>query len=223
MRLHRFYTTQHLTKELSHTGADHLHQWRNVFRYAAGDSVVLFGDGFEHTYRIDHIDKKSATLVETAKSHSRMHSRECGLALALIKKDNFELVLEKCTELGVTDFYPFTSERSLQKMYGIERLHKILIEATEQSGWGRVPVLHPVQSFEVLVSEQSCTVYHMSGEQSSAATHSSTVHCIGPEGGYSEDEIEIVRKHNTAIKSLGGGVLRAETAAIAVASLELLS
>jgi 16S rRNA (uracil1498-N3)-methyltransferase len=223
MRLHRFYSTETLTHTLSYTNTEHLHQWRNGFRYTVGDSVILFGDDFEHTYTIEQIDKKVAHLRETDQVPSRLHTKPCALGLALIKKDNFELVLEKCTELGVTDFYPFTSERSLQKMYGLERLEKILIEASEQSGWGRVPILHSVQSFEALVSEQSCIVYHMSGEQATTARLSSAVYCIGPEGGYSESEIEIARKHTAAITSLAGGVLRAETAAIAIASLELLS
>jgi 16S rRNA (uracil1498-N3)-methyltransferase len=181
----------------------------------------LFGDGFEHSYRIEDIDKKSATLVEIAKTPSRMQSRECGLALALIKKDNFELVLSKCTELGVTDLYPFISERSIQKMYGEERLHKILVEAAEQSGWGRVPTLHSVQKFEDMVQNNNCVIYDMTGEAST--DFDTRIICIGPEGGYSEHELQLAKDFGTKIRKMGEGILRAETAAIVAASLRLLS
>ncbi len=224
MRLHRFYTTEVLTPTLTYTNVLHLHQWRNVFRYEVGDSVILFGDSFEHTYEIESIDKKSALLKEVSISPSKTQEKKFGLALALIKKDNFELVLEKCTELGVTDFYPFVSERSLHKMYSTERLEKILVEATEQSGWGSVPTLHTVQTFEELLSGNKCTVFDMSGEKISTDSFKSEeeIVCIGPEGGYSENELALAKTKKATILSLPTGVLRAETAAIAVTSITLL-
>jgi 16S rRNA (uracil1498-N3)-methyltransferase len=222
MRLHRFYTTETLTSELSYTNAEHLHQWRHVFRYQAGDNIILFGDGFEHTYRILSIDKKTSALQQTSVIPSKTQEREVSLALALIKKDNFELVLEKCAELGVTDFYPFISERSLHKMYSTERLEKILIEATEQSGWGKVPTLHEVTTFENLLQGTECVVFHTSGE-SRHIPSSVGIICIGPEGGFTSEEVLQAKEHNSVVANLPGAVLRAETAAIAICSLALLS
>jgi 16S rRNA (uracil1498-N3)-methyltransferase len=226
MRLHRFYTSTKLISELEYTNAEHLHQWRNVFRYGVGDSVILFGDGFEHTYNIEEINKKSAELKEVSVSKSLDRNTNITLAIAIIKKENFELVLQKCTELGVATFIPLITERSIQKNFSKERLEKILTEATEQSGWGSVPVLGESVHYGELLARENCAVLNMSGEkllqENLKKLIDGTVLCIGPEGGFTEKEIGEAEEAGIKIISLGDGVLRAETAAIALASIVLL-
>ncbi len=211
MRLHRFYTTEKLSANISYTNSEHLHQWRNVFRYSAGDSIILFGDDFEHEYIIESLDKKQASLKEISKKSSTLQDRELTLALAIIKKENFELVLEKCTEIGVTKFMPIVSERSIQKVFNTDRLKKILIEATEQSGWGRVPELLEVSQLTEILSPK-IIVLDQTG-QSVLPSQVETI-LIGPEGGWSESELAQFKSAGSKLWSLKTGVLRAETAAI---------
>jgi 16S rRNA (uracil1498-N3)-methyltransferase len=222
MRLHRFYTTEKLTDSMLYLEASHIHQWRNVFRYEAGQELILFGDGFEHTYKIESIDKKSAKLKKISSMPSREWPKKVVLAVALIKKDNFELLLEKCTEIGVTEFQPIITDRSLQKIYNTDRLNKILIEATEQSGWGGVPTLRPIINFKNLLETEDCVVFNMNGEKFTPKNIEGKTLCIGPEGGWSDDELELIEQKNTQTASLQTGVLRAETAAIVIVGLATL-
>lgn len=227
MRLHRFYTTEDLTKDLVYTNQEHLHQWRNVFRYTEGDSVILFGDGFEHVYEIKELDKKVARLEETSKKESLQRTTNITLAIALIKKDNFELILEKCTELGVSTFVPLTTARSLQKMYGVDRLQKILIEATEQSQWGSVPQLAEAVSLSNIIQEQTDSIlfFDIDGKRNlkdiQVDNQNKTV-IIGPEGGFTDEELESVKKLGINTISVGKNTLRAETAAISISSILLI-
>lgn len=211
MRLHRFYTTRELTTSLIYTEESHIHQWKNVFRYDSGGSIILFGDGFEHTYTIGSITKKEAILSEQSRAPSRIQSEELSLGIAIIKRDNFELVLQKCTEIGVTSFIPLVTDRSLQKMFTRERMEKILIEATEQSGWGRVPELLETTTFDIVL-KQNVVVLDNSG-QDKLSNNTSTL-LVGPEGGWSPRELSMIEEAKKEVWSLKTGVLRAETAAI---------
>jgi 16S rRNA (uracil1498-N3)-methyltransferase len=218
MRLHRFYTTQELHPLLTYKDEQHIHQWKNVFRYEVGQNLVLFGDGCEHVYSIESINKKEAVLCEQSKEPSRMQAGELALGIALIKRDNFELVLQKCTEIGVTEFTPLITDRSLQKMFGVERLEKILVEATEQSGWGRVPKLSAPIHFDK--SEVLNTVaLDQSGTTQTPV--SVDILLVGPEGGWSDEEKIKMTKNKTKVWSLKTGVLRAETAAIVATGIIL--
>jgi 16S rRNA (uracil1498-N3)-methyltransferase len=226
MRLHRFYTTEQLTESLVYTSQEHLHQWRNVFRYTEGDRVILFGDGFEYVYEIKELNKKAAHLEEISKKESLQRTNHLTLAIALIKKDNFELILEKCTELGVDTFIPLVTDRSLQKMYGAERLQKILIEATEQSGWGTVPRLEQAIPLRKILESpvESILFFDVEGTQDIkdvSINKENKIVVIGPEGGFTEEEIKQVKESGIHTISVGKNTLRAETAAISISSLLL--
>jgi 16S rRNA (uracil1498-N3)-methyltransferase len=219
MRLHRFYSQDGLNQTIVYKHEEHLHQWFKVFRYGVGDKIILFGDGYEHTYNINSVSKKECLLIEESKSPSKIQTKQITLAMSLIRKTNFELVLEKCTEIGVTTIIPIITERSEQHIYNIERLQKILIEATEQSGWGRVPKITEPLDFRELVDtyHKTLTVAHTGG---GAEIHKGTcVIAIGPEGGFSDSEIEYAQKNGVHILTLPTGVLRAETAAIVSSAL----
>lgn len=219
MRLHRFYSSTLLTETLVYTDVSHLHQWFKVFRYVVGDRVILFGDGYEHTYSIESISKKECVLVEESKKPSRLQSKKITLAMSLIRKTNFELVLEKCTEIGVDKIIPIITERSEQGVYNIDRLQKILIEATEQSGWGKVPEITQPIRFTELVDTHSheLTLAHTGG--GSSISDATKMIAIGPEGGFSDTEVEYAQKSGVTTLTLPTGILRAETAAIISSAL----
>ncbi|NDE68149.1 RsmE family RNA methyltransferase, partial [bacterium] len=128
-------------------------QWRKVFRFKAGDKVILFdGSGFDflceiqsYTANTQGRGEKSSESCAEVKILEVMNNvvvpvRETSLFCAVLKKDTFEWVVEKATEMGVSRIVPVLAERSEKKNLNIERLQKIIIEASEQSGRGTLPV-----------------------------------------------------------------------------------
>ena len=226
MRVHRFYTTTKLEKNITVTDVGFIHQWKNVFRYTAGNSIVLFGSGIECEYKITSIDKKSVELELICQTPSLERNKEITLAISLIKKDNLELVLQKCTELGVTDFILLQTDRSEKKGFNRERLEKILVEATEQSGWGSVPTLSDIKKLNELCANDGTNIIVLddSGIQIKTANinEAKSIICIGPEGGFTDGELQEARTSGAQILSFGHNTLRAETAAISIASISSL-
>lgn len=228
MRLHRFYINKKLNNDSQLTIDDQglIHQLRNVFRYGVGDMVVLFdGNGNDYICEIISLDKKEAEVKITEKKKGITPDKEVWLFFSLIKKDNAELILQKCTELGVSNFVPIISERSEKKDLNIERARKILIEASEQCGRSDIPKLHEVSSLSEVIEKYSKKInliaFDSSGTQNSKLkTENFPVGLlVGPEGGFTDDELEIFKQNNIPVYSLGKLTLRAETAAIAVVSL----
>lgn len=209
-----------------------MHQLVHVFRYKVGQQVILFdGSGFDYIAEIADIDKKQIIFSIKDKkeglAQENLLNKKIAVCFSLIKKDNVEIILQKCTELGVTEFYPILSERSEKKGFNEERAEKILIEATEQSGWSKKPTLYEVSDLESViektknmkqivfhVSETPTLILPLKGEGKEMGNQD-VVLFIGPEGGWTESEIEIFKHHNVSIQSLGAQTLRAETAAIA--------
>ncbi len=241
MRLHRFFVGDILSgqvdgqKKLVISDEGLVHQWQKVFRLKSGDNVVLFdGSGREYTCKIEMLSKGGA---EVSVGESRaLHSpkKDVWLCVALIKKDHFEWVVEKGTELGVNHFVPVMAERSEKKDLNIERLAKIAKEASEQSGRGTIPKIHEVTTLENIFSAGTSAIsdfpsHRISFDLEGTAFISEDVDdvkpvaiFIGPEGGWSEKEIDFFKKEEVDLKTLGDQVLRAETAAVATATLFLL-
>ena len=142
------------------------------------------------------------------------------LYCAVLKKENFELVCQKATEAGVAEIIPVVSERTVKLNLRAERGKKIIREAAEQSGRGRMPVLlGPMEFEEALERSRSATrrlMMDASGSAllSKAEPAQTTAVFIGPEGGWSSLELDQAREAGLEIISLGSRTLRAETAAI---------
>src|SRR4051812_13947847 len=128
MRLHRFFTDQPLLtgKEIIVADEGTFHQWKHVFRFGEGDPIVLFnGKDGEFLSRIVSIGKKDAVAyVAEERAAARGPRRELWLFAALVKKDNFEWILQKGTELGVSHFVPLLTDRSEKKDFNSERMKK---------------------------------------------------------------------------------------------------
>jgi 16S rRNA (uracil1498-N3)-methyltransferase len=230
MRLHRFYVEQPLGEEVVINDVSLIKQWSKVFRYTETDFVTLFnGDGNDITYSIQDINSKESKLLRTKLSPSYIPTKNITLYLSLIKKDNFELVVQKATELGVTKIVPIISERSEKKNLNEDRLHKITIEASEQCGRGDIPVIHQIIKLSDAINlkrENECVLLMQMGGISindvickETYTSNDISVFIGPEGGWSEQEETIFRDNGAIAISLGKTVLRAETAAIAAISI----
>lgn len=231
MRLHRFF----VSRAINSTGIDHFsseelaHQLKRVFRLHEGDKAIFFdGSGVEHVSEIVSLENDgiSFRVLETypVKLHAR---RRLALAVSLIKKDNFEWIIQKGTELGVSEFVPLISDRSEKKGFNMERARKIMIEACEQSGRGDVPSIVEPRVFAEFISTERrpLVAFHTTGDAFSSQTVSDitdVVALIGPEGGWSDPEIGLLREKGASVARLDAPVLRAETAAIVAATLLLL-
>jgi len=236
MRIHRFYLHTPISDNtFDISDRELVHQWKHVFRYNVGSQVILFdGSGQEHLSMISRLATLGATVSIVKSKDLAKVSREVCLCMSIIKKDNFELIVQKATELGVSRIIPILSERSEKKNINLERLQKIAIEASEQSGRGDVPTVSEVMTLGDLLEKNSehktladdKIVLHPEGMLLShyiESTHALSVAVfVGPEGGWSENEIALFKTYDIPIISLGTQILRAETAAIAGLSVLLL-
>lgn len=240
MRLHRFYSSETIgtRTELAITDTEVVHQIRRVFRLRPDDQIVMFdGSGSEYTCTILSYDGDDRMTLAVRESASARFTPSLGgarlwLFAALVKKDTFETIVEKATELGVTDIVPILAERSEKKSTNDARLAKIIMEASEQSGRGDLPKLHPVMSLkegiDLCFSEKigRPIVFHTDGARLGNDLTSSSngpvgltrAVFIGPEGGWSPHEIDLFHTNTCAVRCLGPQVLRAETAVVAALS-----
>ncbi len=231
MRLHRFYIEETIgdKKEITLSDEALVHQLRSVFRLKTGDNLILFdGSSSEYVSEIVLITSERVD-VTVSEVHDTCYSPKKNIHLlqSVIKKDNFEWVLEKCTELGVSHFTPVISERTEKKNLNLDRARIIVKEASEQSGRCSVPIIDEITDLKDVLEKHGdeIVVFHMEGtllRDSSCATKETLKVLIGPEGGWSEKEITLFKEKNIPIISVGSQVLRAETASIAIATLLLL-
>lgn len=216
-----------------------LNQWGKVFRLKAGDpkpnknqfdgasKIIIFdGTGFEYETEFELLTKKEAILKVGEKKTVAEPKIALHIFQSIIKKDNFELIVQKCTEIGAASFHPIISERSEKKDLNIERLQKIAKEASEQSGKGRVPEIFVPAELAVAIEDFDGTLFTLDfSDKPLSATKISGNKIgvlIGPEGGWTEKEREFFKEKKIEAISLGEPVLRAETAAIAIAVKILL-
>jgi 16S rRNA (uracil1498-N3)-methyltransferase len=239
MRLHNFFLEQRL-HELDHskeevgkvvnvTDPEKIHQWLRVFRFTLGDRVILLDDsGFEFISEFKDLGPGGATLeIVEARENSRKPFQELFLFQSLIKGDHLEWVLEKGTELGVSRFMPILADRSEKKNINFERAKKIIVEASEQCGRGKLPRFYEIMKLDEAFGQYDAKalVFHPGGERFNKhefIKEKNLAAFIGPEGGWSDREIELFKQKGVPIYSFSDLTLRSETAAIAIASLVLL-
>lgn len=227
MKIHRFYVPEVVSPLLS---PELYNQMKRVLRLEIGETVIFFnGDGRDYVSTIVSYPKKNVVEfgVIEKKPNNTAPKRELTVFFSLIKKDNIELILQKGTELGVTHFVPVLSHRSEKKGINLDRAQKILIEATEQSGRGAVPTIQDVVKLEDVFTDLDIPVivFEKGAEPLISAEFNETDKVgmlIGPEGGWTPEELELFTSKKATFRSLGNTVLRAETAAI-VASAFLLT
>lgn len=257
MRLHRFYITEKVgaRTEITIHSTELVNQVRRVFRLKSGDSLVIFsGTGFDYECKIDGFgesnkiksDNEVRLHVATTKRSAFSPARNIYLCASVVKKDNFEWIAEKATELGVTHIIPVMSERSEKKALNEPRLKKIAVEASEQSGRGDVPQVLPIMSLQETISflksgainnsdepgvakkkePVNLIAFHTEGKtfsENKPDAKSPLALFIGPEGGWSPSEIERFHNNNIPVLCLGSQILRSETAVIAALSQVVFS
>jgi 16S rRNA (uracil1498-N3)-methyltransferase len=206
-----------------------------------GDSVkVLDNSGKVYTVRLEVDEARKAvggTVLDAAVSLSEPPFKVT-LCCGLTQRDKLELILQKGTEVGVTDLRPFVSSRTLVQSTTLKdkrrnRWEAIIREAAEQSGRGRLPRLHaPVALQEILESRSVNALSLIAWEDADTGAGSLTQvlkgfsgdevqMLVGPEGGFSAEEVGAAREAGWQVVSLGPRILRMETAAILFPALVL--
>ncbi len=230
----RFYTGPQKLEPglvaLSETESRHAASSR---RLGVGDEVVLFdGRGGEARGHIESIDRR-AVRVEIAAVERRAADAliELTLAVSFPKGPRQDVLVEKCTELGVAAIWPMRCERSIAELspHRFGKLRRTVIEACKQSqrAW-LCELLEPVSFAKVLGAVgqfEAAVIADGNAGQSDAGgptSHKSVLALVGPEGGFTTGELEAAREAGCGTLRLGQTVLRTETAAMA-AAVRLLS
>lgn len=235
--MHRFFIPPSLSL---HTGETLIlpdkmaHQVRDVLRLTVGEALILLDNSGDEI--VCTVEKSSRASVEVAVQERRMGKRESAVQIilcqGLLKSARFEWILEKGTELGVTDFVPTLCRRSMAGLEDagpskLQRWQRILQEATEQCGRSRVPTLSPIRPLMHALNDiPSGALALMPWEeeqggnlrtalQEQPAKPQTIVLFIGPEGGLMAEEVALAKRYGVQSVSLGPRILRAETAAIA--------
>lgn len=216
---HRIFV-DNLSDSVTVTG-DEFHHSVRVVRVREGEEVELFDRaGRVAKGTIESLTRDQATIRVTEEIQSRESKIDVHLAMSIINLEKFELVLQKATELGVKSMIPLVTERieMRKERYAgkLERWRKIVFEAVKQSGRSVVPEIEEPKAFAEVVQRAGDKLLFDGDAEASPwplSLQSVTVF-IGPEGGWSHDEIRIAQSHGCAFGRLGPRRLRAETAAI---------
>ena len=205
------------------------HYLARVMRVSAGDSVVLCDDlSGAWAARVLSADKRAVALRIEALLTPREQVPDFTLCAALLKKDRFDLVLEKACELGVRTIQPVLTRRCVADKLNLERARSILVEAAEQCARTALPELLPPVKLEALLKgwDENRALFFADengGEnamQLFAAHSGPTALLTGPEGGFDDAERAAIRAMpQTRAITLGPRILRGETAAIAATAL----
>jgi 16S rRNA (uracil1498-N3)-methyltransferase len=208
---------------LNVTGDEHRHL--AVARVEPDELIEVFdGKGHIWTAAVESVGKRETVARVTASRTAPRPSPELILGMAMIRTAAFELALEKAVEVGVTRIVPFTAARSNQAPGNRkERWERIVVEAAKQSKHYYLPEIDAAISFsEVLLIQASSKIIFSErggGRLKAALGGPPVLYLIGPEGGWTDQEIAEAQKSGFVPVSLGEGILKAETAATVGASL----
>lgn len=202
-----------------------------VLRMKEGEKLNLTGGkGNFIIAEISDAHKKHCIVNIQHSTFNAKHSKKITIAISLLKNTNrFEWFLEKATEIGVSDIIPLICERTEKQKFRYDRMKGICISAMLQSQQIWLPILHEPKQLSQLIIQQFTDTQKLIAhcEQGNKQTinnlHISTsahcLICIGPEGDFTNQEIELALQNNFSPVSLGETRLRTETAGIVAATL----
>jgi len=251
MKQHRFFIKEKIEDKevITLTDRDILHQWKRVLRFLAGQRVILLDNtGTEFHGVISEISVDKADINKEKINFPESYEQvipSVKLYPALIKKDKFDWVLQKCTEIGVNAFHPIISDRTEKTGFNMIRAEKILTEASEQSERRTIPRITVPQNLDetlqdILEKKSLSDIYlalQIKGlslkdilsdileKKSLSDIYLKDINFhifVGPEGGWSEDDTEIFNNNGVQLVSVGSPILRAETASVVISTLLIL-
>lgn len=208
------------------------HHLVDVYRATVNMTVELFDvEGNQYTAKVVSFNNKEVRLEILNKIEKKQNSSvEIYLAQSLIKSKNWDFILTKCVELGVQGIYPMITQHIAggRLVAGKEeRWEKLIIVAAKQSGHTTFPKIFPIMSFQEVIqqtqdfslrlmahNDPQVPFLHSFLKQQTTIPHKVLL-MIGPEGGFSDNEVNLAQQNNISSFLLGSYTMRAETAAIA--------
>ena len=229
----RFFSTVPITDDVAALSGPEAHHLARVMRAQVGELVTLFDDsGQEFSARIRSIGKRDIELeVLERRAVNRESLVNLTLAVALPKGERQRWLIEKAVELGVAELVPLETERGVaQPSEGaLDRLRRGVIEASKQCGRNRLMKIGSAQSCRAFFAAPSGNGLRFLAHPGGAALRSAwpgavdfsgatVLAAVGPEGGFTDEEIGIAVAGGWTLVDLGPRILRVETAAIALAA-----
>ncbi|MBH0111765.1 16S rRNA (uracil(1498)-N(3))-methyltransferase [Novosphingobium sp. YJ-S2-02] len=205
------------------------HYLTRVMRVAVGDVVIACDDATgEWAGEVSAVSKRSVELTMRQHMREREAVPDVWLCAALLKKPNFDLVLEKATELGVARIQPVVTRRCVADKLNAERAATIVTEAAEQCARTALPAIAEPLKLEALLRDwpEERALFFADEQGGEPALERFAAHAgpaallVGPEGGFDDEERAAIRAHRAAQAiTLGPRILRGETASISALAL----
>jgi len=234
--MHRFYHSNPLDlNQIIILDEFASHHALRVMRVKVDDFLILFnGDGFEYKGRVSDINKKTINVEILSKEKNNNESPiNINLFQSISSNEKMDMVIQKATELGVSSIQPIFTSRSTVKL-SLDRIKKRLIHwrqvsisACGQSGRSKIPTIKSPIGFDRFVEGITTNSLNLllhpdnSKESSNLPNkYSGDINIfIGPEGGFSQDEVLLLKKQNCINIQLGSRILRTETAPLAIIAI----
>jgi 16S rRNA (uracil1498-N3)-methyltransferase len=215
---------------------DEIHHIKDVLRLTKGSLIQIFNAKSQQAdVIIDEINEDAVAVRVLTVTKAQQKQAKIILACAPPKKGKFELIIEKCTELGVDEIIPLKTKRTEvifkeDRMAGkLSRFKTVAVNAAKQSKRSKVPKIHPMTALPEILKKLEPNGLHLFPSLHQNAKHIREVLLeadnkpitifIGPEGDFTPDELELAVKSGCVPVSLGDTVLKVETAAIAAVAL----
>ena len=202
------------------------HYLTKVMRVKENDVFSLFNNEGEWEAKILEISKSIVKFKITKQLRHKENTKELWLAFSPIKSNYQNFMIQKATELGVTKFLPIIFDRTIVRKINIERLEKIVIEASEQSNRINVPLIEPTQNLDDFLKKNSIDLIFTDLNSSNSKidkskfTNKPVCIIIGPEGDFSENERDkILSFDGVQPIKINENILRSETAVISAISI----
>jgi 16S rRNA (uracil1498-N3)-methyltransferase len=223
----RFYVNRELAPGCLVLEGPEAHHLRVVCRLRPGDAVCLFnGDGRDYPARVASLDRKGVTLtVGTAVDVQRELGFRLEVAAPVPRGDRAQFLVEKLTELGATDFAPLATARSVvhPREAKWDKLGRYVIEASKQCGRNVLMRIGPLTAWAEYCGRADLParrlVGHRGGPDSPHGSRGDAAIAVGPEGGFTDAEMDLARSAGWRLVDLGPRTLRVETAALVLAAL----
>ncbi|MFK7973822.1 MAG: 16S rRNA (uracil(1498)-N(3))-methyltransferase [Rickettsiaceae bacterium] len=223
--LTRIYTNQSITQDQTLKITNEFHYLKSVIRLKKGHIFRIFNHfQGEFLANIANIGKKDITVVIQSQTRTITLEKELTLAMCIIKPDRMNEAIKSAVQMGVTNIIPIISDRTQYKKISYDKLMRTIIQSIEQSERFCPPQLMDIMTLKELCCTLDLPQIIFSSESTDLDNHIMKIKeidnkvavLIGPEGGFSETENQMLEQYNHISPiSLGNTVLRSETAAIA--------
>ena len=215
---------------------DDIHHIRNVMRNKIGDLIECIHNKELYICKIEDTSSNKVLIVEKKEDNNELNL-DITIAIALVKEQKMDLILQKLTEVGVDEIILVQTKRTVVKVDDkkedkkLERWERIIYEAAKQSKRGKVPTLRGVLTFKEALADMKENDFNIapyenektkSIKQAIKGVNINNIGIfVGPEGGFEETEIEAIEDIGGQSVSLGPRILRTETASLVASSIVL--